>query len=726
MNTFIQKVLASTALSRLRVLFFAGFTLVAFYFSLPYILDRFESIELQHLEDLQRQNHQNRAHSGIKIVELDDQSLSSKELKATFGRYPFRREVHAYLIRFLERAQAKILVMDMAFTGGEDLNHPESDQMLREAFNGSLPIITNLVTEATTGKLDTQDKAEEMALLKQKLDTEWLSFEGQNQYNAMGFAWPIVLWSSVADADPPTRIFLDTAMRVYPFANLLPDRNGKIHRAVLLTQVKDTGFLPTLPMSPLFQDSNILAFSQEGLMRIGEKTVNLRGEGFPIIHWYGNAILMDKFPSDTPNLKENYEVYPRFSFYQLVKSQLWHECQQASKLPICAQLDFTHFTPTAPEVFKDQYVFLGMNSLAFDMDNHSTLFDKQGRRKYPGVIIQANIFDNLLHDDFIGRSGWRVPLPKALVEALSLPFRDFSIITLLTLIAFIALTLRVTQWSSITLSLTAIALMGLAYNHLCTILFHQQNLWLNWIYPMTALLLTFSVAFIYRYIQSEKKKQQLRIAFSKYFPPDIMREIEKNPEKMNMGGRLEMTFLFCDIRGFTSFSEHNDPLYVREILNDYYTTMHRIGMDAKGTAFKFLGDGILAFWGFPSKTEFDSLRAVYAAMEMKKAIEEWDQKPDAPHLKIGIGINTGTAFFGNVGTDEYMDFTVIGDNVNLAARLQDLNKQLGTLILISDATYQQVKDYVEVYDQGMVEIRGKAEPVHVYEVRGITHTPSGF
>ncbi len=726
MNTFIKQVLGSSILSRLRVLFFAGFTLIAFYWSIPHILDRFESIELQHLEDLQRQNHQNRSHSGIKIVELDDRSLSSKELKTAFGRYPFRREVHAYLIRFLERAQAKILVMDLAFTGGHDQDHPESDQMLREAFNGSLPIITNLVTEATPGKLDNQEKSEEMALLKKKLDTEWLSFEGQNQFKALGFVRPILLWSSVADADPPTSSFINTAMRVYPFANLLPDRNGKIHRVVLVTQVKNSGFLPTLPASPLFQDSNTMAFLPEGLVKMGEKTLNLRGEGFPIIHWYGNAILMDKLPPDTPNLKENFEVYPRFSFYQLVKSQLWHECQQAEKPAICNSLDFTHFTPTDPEVFKDQYIFLGMNSLAFDMDNHSTLFDKQGRRKYPGVIIQANIFDNLLHDDFIGRSGWRIPLPKELVKALSLPFSDFSLITLFTLLAFIVLTLRVTQWSSITLALTAIALIGLAYNHLCTLLFHHQNLWINWVYPMTALLLTFSVSFIYRYVQSEKRKQQLRIAFSKYFPPDIMREIEKNPEKMNMGGRLEMTFLFCDIRGFTSFSEHNDPLYVREVLNDYYTTMHRIGMDAKGTAFKFLGDGILAFWGFPNKTEFDALRAVYAAIEMKKAIEEWDQKPDAPHLKIGIGINTGTAFFGNVGTDEYMDFTVIGDNVNLAARLQDLNKQLGTLILISDTTYQQVKDYVTVNDQGMVEIRGKAEPVHVYEVVEMTHTPAGL
>ncbi|MBY0402553.1 MAG: adenylate/guanylate cyclase domain-containing protein, partial [Cyanobacteria bacterium] len=377
----------------------------------------------------------------------------------------------------------------------------------------------------------------------------------------------------------------------------------------------------------------------------------------------------DSFSS--PEVKQMVRVYPRYSFLNVIKSQVFYECQADPQQKICSLMHFKNFIPLDPLVFKDHYVMFGMNSISYDMDNHSTLYDKNGR-KYPGIYIQTNILDNILHNDFIGRPGWRVPLPRPLATLFP-AFETVSLVTIFTCLLMMLMTLRLNQWSSISLSVFSVVMMGISYNFLCHYAYEQWNLWLNWVYPMTTLVLSYSIGFVIRYVQTEKKKNQLRIAFGKYFPKDIMDSIIKNPDKFVRGQRLTMTFLFSDIRGFTWFAEHNDTELVQKTLNNYYTTLHQITLETKGTAFKFLGDGVLAFWGFPVQTAEDPIHAIHAALAMKQAVEAWGDDPAYPTIKIGIGINTGEAFFGNVGSDQYMDFTVIGDNVNIASRLQDLN-----------------------------------------------------
>ncbi len=177
-----------------------------------------------------------------------------------------------------------------------------------------------------------------------------------------------------------------------------------------------------------------------------------------------------------------------------------------------------------------------------------------------------------------------------------------------------------------------------------------------------------------------------------------------------------MTFMFSDIRGFTAFSDQNEPEVVQTFLSQYFSTMNGIIMHQyRGSINKLIGDAIMAYWGFPLNNEDHAFLAVCAAMTMREAMQAWQSQQDKLPIHIGIGINTGDAVIGNIGSDDFMDFTVIGDAVNVASRLEGMNKEYGTTIIISAATYQKVQDRIEARSLGWCELKGKSEPVEIFE-----------
>jgi adenylate cyclase len=194
----------------------------------------------------------------------------------------------------------------------------------------------------------------------------------------------------------------------------------------------------------------------------------------------------------------------------------------------------------------------------------------------------------------------------------------------------------------------------------------------------------------------------------------------KNPAAARLGGRrADLTVLFSDIRGFTTFSEQLTPEEVVDLLNEYLTLMTEIIFSHGGTVDKFEGDAILAFFGAPQVHDDDPERAVQAALEMRDRLGELEdrwQELAKTSLKIGIALHTGQAVVGNIGSPRKMDYTVIGDTVNLASRLQDLTKGYGVSILISGATQARVKHICRLRPLGPVEVRGRRQPVDLYEV----------
>jgi len=224
----------------------------------------------------------------------------------------------------------------------------------------------------------------------------------------------------------------------------------------------------------------------------------------------------------------------------------------------------------------------------------------------------------------------------------------------------------------------------------------------------------------------ERKGRQLKKAFSNYVSADLVREIEKHPDKLVLGGeQRELSILFSDIRGFTTLSESLSPPELVKLLNEYLSPMTRIVLEEKGTLDKFIGDAVMALFNAPLDVPDHAVRACTAAVRMLDELErlnaDFIQRGMHP-LDIGIGINTGLAVVGNMGADIRFDYTAIGDAVNLASRLEGLNKYYGTHILLGEETRNRISDQQFTFREiDRVRVKGKQLPVLIFELMVSNH-----
>lgn len=236
---------------------------------------------------------------------------------------------------------------------------------------------------------------------------------------------------------------------------------------------------------------------------------------------------------------------------------------------------------------------------------------------------------------------------------------------------------------------------------------------------LAILLLTFHTS--HQWYTSEAEKKKLKETFQNYFSPQILQAILENPSSLHLGGeRKEVTVFFSDIRSFTTITESINPHLLSEMLHEYFTEMTQEILDTDGVVDKFIGDAIMAFWGAPLTQKDQADRAVTASIRMIKKLNKLQAKwKDAgyPHIDIGIGINTGIATVGNLGSKDRFDYTVIGDVVNGAARLESLNKEYKTHIIVSESTKVHLMKKYNLKSLGDVHVKGKSQPIRIYEVR---------
>jgi class 3 adenylate cyclase/HAMP domain-containing protein len=219
---------------------------------------------------------------------------------------------------------------------------------------------------------------------------------------------------------------------------------------------------------------------------------------------------------------------------------------------------------------------------------------------------------------------------------------------------------------------------------------------------------------------AQKKEHKIRTIFQKFVPADVIDEFFANPEKMLVGENRVISILFSDIRSFTTISEQMMPDDLVNSLNRYFTIMVDIIFARGGTVDKYIGDAIMAFFGAPARHEDDALQSVLAGIEMNAALEEFDAQQrelGKPEFRIGVGINYGVVTVGNIGTDKKMDYTIIGDMVNLASRMEGLTKKYHQPLLISESLHQKVKDDVVCRLIDSVAVKGKTKGVKIYTAR---------
>ncbi|MDD3437234.1 MAG: adenylate/guanylate cyclase domain-containing protein, partial [Candidatus Gastranaerophilales bacterium] len=249
---------------------------------------------------------------------------------------------------------------------------------------------------------------------------------------------------------------------------------------------------------------------------------------------------------------------------------------------------------------------------------------------------------------------------------------------------------------------------------------YQLNLVISVITPITLQVLTMTLAYSYRFILEGKSKEKIKSAMGKYISNDVMQNVVKNIDELALGGkRANVTVLFADIRGFTAMSENMTAEEVSLILNEYFGGLEPIIRKYNGVINKFIGDAVMAIFGEPIQDKSHALNAVKCADEILTKVDELQKKwlrEGKPKIEIGIGINTGEVFVGNIGTENRLEYTVIGDVVNLASRIESYNKVYKTKFLISSTTYEKVRNIADVIKISEVSIRGKAKRLDIYEV----------
>ena len=238
----------------------------------------------------------------------------------------------------------------------------------------------------------------------------------------------------------------------------------------------------------------------------------------------------------------------------------------------------------------------------------------------------------------------------------------------------------------------------------------------NWSYPVIIGFIVFSHLIYNNFIRENRLKLQIKKQFEHYLSPDMVKKLQDNPSLLKLGGETrELTFLFCDIRGFTPISEKykKDPQGLTRLINSFLTPMTDIILKSGGTIDKYMGDCIMAFWNAPLDCVDHQKKAILVAKDMREKMKKLNLG-----FKIGIGINSGTAVVGNMGSDQRFDYSVLGDAVNLASRLEGQSKDFNTTIVIGQDTYKDAKElHKRMYKLGSVTVKGKSNKVKIYSIK---------
>ena len=376
---------------------------------------------------------------------------------------------------------------------------------------------------------------------------------------------------------------------------------------------------------------------------------------------------------------------------------------------------FPHFSASAlihhelPEgALKGRFVIVGNTTMGLH-DMRPTPFGPV----YPGVELHCTVMENIVNEQFLRRSE-RTALHHDLLALLGIGVVFFVLQQFLR---------------GIPLAVCAIVLLG-GYIGLTHYVFLREGMWLNHVFPSLNLVTIYLGTTVHSYVKEEREKKVIRGAFSLYVPGSVMEEMLAHPERLRLGGeKRELTVLFSDIRGFTSLSEVVPPEDLVPQLNHYLTRMTQVVFDHGGTLDKYIGDAVMAIFGAPVHQEDHAIRACGTALHMMRALRDLQKEWEAqglPVLQIGIGINTGLMMVGNMGSERRFDYTVLGDNVNLASRLEGLTKLYGVSIVVSETTWGAANGVFVGRELDVVRVKGKQQPVAIYQVMDWREEEDGY
>jgi adenylate cyclase len=608
-----------------------------------------------------------KARTDIVLVDIDEQSI--RVLAPYFGRWPWPRIVHAHLLNYLARARPKVVLYDILFTepnrqtftlGDEQWTGQRSDAELATAARDLGRVI--FVGDATTEPSRKATPPVAGIALPGPRFTLDPSIESRPLFH------------------PPMPVLMTAAADVAHNFSVL-DEDGVMRRYVPFIRVGGD-YIPSLAIAGAVRALGLNASD----VRLGPAELWLGDRRLPLITSqlptlddtvrFGRRAQIN-YRGVWPDLRSTYPTYP---FARLFQSE--------------EQLLADDKPSVEPSRFRDKVVIVGGTAAAL-YDQKSVPFPL----KMSGPEMHAQMLDSILSNRFLERA------PKA---------ESIGVVLASALVAA-SMTAAVGPWSGVLCGL----FLGSALIFGLTEAFARGH-WVPLVEPVVATSLATFGGVAYQYFVEGREKRRVARIFSRYVSKDVYDQLLASPVDARLGGtRRLMTVLFSDIRGFTSVSERGEPEAIVGQLNQYFSSMVPIVFANKGTVDKFVGDMIMALFSAPLNDPDHADHAVQAAMAMMEELARLNSQWAAdglPTLDIGIGVNTGEMVAGNLGSESIMSYTVIGDNVNLGARLESLNKDYRTRVIISEATRSALKGRYGIRALGKVVVKGKSVPVEIFEV----------
>jgi adenylate cyclase len=610
----------------------------------------------------------------IVLVEINDTTI--RDLSPAFGRWPWPRVVMAGLVDFLSRAPAKVVAIDVGFwepqrnitfkLGGDEgptWTGEDSDAALAASVKkaGNVVLLADAVYSGAEGEQAVKP-------------AEWTS-AGYELGPGMPQR-PLVI--------PPFQALTDSARALGH--NYLPlDRDGPARRMPPFIQ-QGSRFMPSIGVAAALMAAGV----KPEEVTSDDNAVHIRGRDIPLVQVY------DAF--DRRRKGSELAMLINFRAPAVLNGDRPYKSYEARHLLVSEDQLLSGDKPLVdPAEFKDKIVFVGLTASGL-VDVFQTPFGSEGTM--PGIQLHATITDSVLQRLFIRQaSEWTAvaaTLAGAVLIGLAaslLPFAG-SLLTALVLAS------------------------GWAY---IGVRAFRGGLWLPLIEPLVGVAVALFAGTAYQYFVEDREKRKVKRLFGRYVSKDVYEQLLQDPARAELGGsRREMTVLFSDIRGFTSVTEKGDPEELVAQLNEYFSRMVAIVFRHSGTVDKFVGDMVMALFGAPLDDTEHAEHAVRAAVDMVKELGELNREWTAAgkaQLDIGIGVNSGEMIAGNIGSSSIMSYTVIGDNVNLGSRLESLNKNYNSRIIISDATRVRLKGAYDLQPLGDVVVKGKTRPVAIFEVK---------
>ncbi len=622
----------------------------------------------------------------VVLVMIDDKSI------AELGRWPWSRSRFAEIVGRLKDAGAHVIAFDLLFTEPEVNLALDTLRALQAAFE-------SLDLSSVDPKLEAyrQTLMKMEAAVDPDLTFATALWDAGNVVLALSFAVGSAKRPSLPAQGPPPDFVTRSAYRSVQHVgaegptlppigpHLLPPIEKIGRRAKILGHVNvafDTDGTPRYEYPVLeyqgeYYPSLPIQVAREYLGFRLEEVKVLFGRGIQLGHIF---IPTDEAMRMLVNYYGPRETFPTYSFADVLQGRL------------------------PDSTFRDTIVLIGGGALGL-ADTFVTPFSAM----LPGVEKHANVIESILREDFLLRRD-----ATALLDL-------FGILAIGLLLGWLSPKLP-TFWGNI----FAPGLGG-GYIVLNLVIFTRGGLWVNLLFPLLTVGLNQSAITLFKFLTEERQKRIIRTAFQHYLHPTLVDRLSQQPQLLKLGGEeKELTVFFSDIRDFSGIAERLSPEELVRLLNEYLTAMTRLVLEHDGLVDKYIGDAIMAVYGVPLPTLDHAYQACATALDMLTALaslrERWAEA-GLPDVNIGIGINTATMVVGNMGSDMRFDYTVMGDGVNLASRLEGANKEYRTNIILSESTWEQVKNRIATRELDVIRVKGKANPTRIFEGLGFHPLP---